>query len=104
MEHAVEPIFGGDPLVKGSVYEMARKCGNPSCRCTRGQLHKSIVLSWSHQGKTRLMSLPAERIAELRAKSEEYQRFRKARARVAAISKELLSVIDRMEKLRREQP
>jgi len=104
LEHSVEPVFGGDPLVKGTVYEMARKCGKPSCVCTRGQLHKSIVLSWSHQGKTRLLSLPAQRIPELRAKSEEYQRFRKARARVAAISKQLLSVINQIEKLRLEQP
>jgi hypothetical protein len=104
LEHSVEPVFGGNPFVKGNVYEMARKCGKPSCVCTRGQLHKSIVLSWSHQGKTRLMSIPAERIPELRVKTEEYQRFRKARARVAAISKQLLTVIDHIEKLRLEQP
>ena len=104
MEHSMEVIFGRAPLVKGNVYEMARKCGKPSCACARGQLHKSMVLSWSHQGKTRLRQIPPERLEELRSKSEEYLRFRRARAQVSVICKQMLSVIDRIEMLRREEP
>lgn len=104
LEHSLKVVFGRRPLVKGSVYEMARKCGKPSCVCARGQLHKSTVLSWSHQGKTRLRPIPPGRLAQLRRKTEEYARFRQARARVAVISKQMLSVIDRIETLRREEP
>jgi hypothetical protein len=104
LERSVEVVSGRGPLVKGSVYEMARKCGKPSCACTRGQLHKSVVLSWSHQGRTRLKSIPPERLQELRRKSEEYLRFRRARAQVTVICKQMLSVIDRIETLRREEP
>ncbi|HEY4711367.1 MAG TPA: DUF6788 family protein [Dehalococcoidia bacterium] len=104
MEHSMEVIFGRAPLIKGNVYEMSRKCGKPSCACARGQLHKSMVLSWSHQGKTRLRPIPPERLEELRSKSEEYLRFRRARAQVSVICKQMLSVIDRIETLRREEP
>ena len=104
LERSAEVVFGRDPLVKGSVYEMARKCGKPTCACARGQLHRSLVLSWSHQGKTRLKSIPPERLQELRRKSEEYLRFRRARAQVTVICKQMLSVIDRIETLRREEP
>jgi len=104
LERSVEVVFGRDPLVKGSVYEMARKCGKPTCACARGQLHRSLVLSWSHQGKTRLKSIPPERLQELRRKSEEYLRFRRARAQVTVICKQMLSVTDRIETLRREEP
>lgn len=104
LEHSVEVVFGRAPLVKGNVYEMARKCGKLSCACARGQLHKSMVLTWSHQGKTRLRSIPAERLEELRRKSEEYQHFRRARAQVSVICKRMLSVIDRIETHRREEP
>jgi hypothetical protein len=83
---------------------MARKCGKPTCVCTRGQLHRSLVLSWSDQGRTRLKSIPPERVQELRRKSEEYLRFRRARAQVTVICKQMLSVIDRIETLRREEP
>lgn len=104
LEVSVEVVFGRTPLVKGSVYEMARKCGKPSCACARGQLHKSMVLSLSHQGKTRLRPIPLERLAKLRRKTGEYARFRRARAQVAAIGKQLLTVIDQIEILRREEP
>ena len=51
-------VFGRSPLVKGNVYELARKCGKPNCICTRGELHRSMVLTWSEKGKSRLLSIP----------------------------------------------
>lgn len=104
LERSLRVVFRSNRLVKGNVYEMARKCGKPSCACTRGELHRSMVLSWSEQGKTRLLSIPPHRLAELREKSEEYLRFRRARARVSAIHKEILALLDRIEELRRERP
>jgi len=104
LKRSVKVVFGRSPLVKGNVYEMARKCGKPSCACTRGELHRSMVLSWSHRGKTRLMSIPSGRLAELRRKSEEYLRVRRARAHVSVLYKQILAVMDRIEKLRIEEP
>jgi len=104
LEHSLEVAFERFPLVKGNVYEMARKCGKPNCVCTRGELHRSMVLSWSEGGKTRLFSIPPERLGDLRGKSEEYLRYRRARARVTEICREIVAVLDQMEKLRREEP
>ena len=104
LESSLEVVFGRAPLVKGNVYEMARKCGKPSCACTRGELHRSMVLSWSQRGKTQLFSIPPDRLAELREKSEEYLRFRRTRARVSEICKGMVALLDRIEKLRREAP
>lgn len=104
LEHSLEVAFERSPLVKGNVYQMARKCGKPNCICTRGELHRSMVLSWSEEGKTRLFSIPPERLGELRGKSEEYLRYRRARARVTEICREIVAVLDQMEKLRREEP
>ena len=104
LDGSIKAVFGRGPLVKGTVYEMARKCGKSSCACARGELHRNTVLSWSHEGKTRLMSIPPERLMELRGKSEEYQRLRGARAEVAAIGKKMLAAIDQIERIRREEP
>jgi hypothetical protein len=104
LKRSVKVVFGRTPLIKGNVYEIARKCGKPSCACTRGELHRSMVLSWSHKGKTRLISIPPERLAEIRRKSEEYLHVRRARARVSVLYKQILSVMDRIEKLRMEEP
>jgi hypothetical protein len=104
LESSLQVVFGRAPLVKGNVYEMARKCGKPSCACTRGELHRSMVLSWSERGKTQLFSIPPDRLAEVREKSEEYLRFRRTRARVSEICKGMVALLDRIEKLRREAP
>jgi hypothetical protein len=104
LESSLQVVSGRAPLVKGNVYEMARKCGKPSCACRRGELHRTTVLSWSQRGKTRLFSIPPDRLAELRLKSEEYLRFRRTRASVSEICKEMLALLDRIEKLRRETP
>lgn len=104
LEHALLAVYERTPLVKGNVYELARQCGKPSCACRRGRLHRSTVLSWSHQGKTRLRSVPSEQRAELSRRSLAYRRVRQARAQVTTICRRLLKVIDRIEKLRREDP
>ena len=101
---SLKVVFGRGPMVKGNVYELARKCGKPACACTRGELHRSMVLTWSHEGKSKLISIPPERLSALQEKSEEYLRFRRARARVTEICKKMVGVLDRIEKLRREEP
>jgi hypothetical protein len=104
LEESLDVVFGRAPMVKGNVYELARKCGKPNCACARGELHRNMVLTWSDQGKHRIFSVPPERLADLEMKSEEYLRFRRARAQVTVICKKILGVIDRIEKLRREEP
>ncbi len=104
LHRVLKVVFGRSALVKGNVYELARKCGKPNCLCTRGDLHRSMVLTWSEEGKSRLLSIPSGRVVEIKKKSEEYLRFRRSRARVTEIHREILGLMDRIEKLRREEP
>ena len=104
LEQSLDVAFRRAAMIKGNVYELARKCGKPTCACTRGALHRSMVLTWSHEGKSKLFSIPSERLSEFQQKSEEYLKFRRARARVTKICKKILGVMDRIEKLRREEP
>jgi hypothetical protein len=97
-------VLARTPLVKGNVYEIARRCGTPHCRCTRGHLHHNMVLTWSERGRTRMRSLSPEKVASIRPKSEEYLRFRRARAEVSVILNRILTVLDEIEDLRRERP
>jgi hypothetical protein len=62
-----------------------------------------MVLTWSEEGKSRLRSIPPGQVDEVKKKSDEYLRFRRARARVTEICREILLVMDRIEKLRREE-
>lgn len=93
-------------LVKGSVYELRTRCGKPSCRCASddGPLHPSLVLSWSEHGKTRLRTLPAGERARCRQLTENYRRFRQARATLVKLQRRMLATIDQLEQSLRLPP
>lgn len=42
------------PLLRGSLVEMARTCGKPGCRCQQGQKHVSLYLA-VRRGQQRTM-------------------------------------------------
>jgi hypothetical protein len=83
---------------------MERKCGKPNCSCATGKTHASMVLSWSEGGRTRLLSVPEKKLDELRQQTEQYQRFRKARARLVQLHKRMLDLVNRIEEARRREP
>lgn len=101
----VELFLARDPVLRGTVYELRRRCGKPSCACAGdGPPHCSWVLSSSEQGRTRLRVVPKGSLAEWRLWSERYQKLRKARARLVTLHAELLGVLDALEQGRRWEP
>ena len=103
MRGLVEPFFSDRPVVKGTVYELKRKCGKPGCKCAQGQLHARMVLSASERGKTRLRVIPRGFLVETQRRVRRYQELRRARARVVEIHRQMLKVMDEMEAIRRQQ-
>jgi hypothetical protein len=103
MEGLVKPLFSDRPVMKGTVYELKRKCGKPGCKCARGELHTRMVLSASEGGKTRLQVIPHGSLGEVQEKVRRYQEFRRVRARLGEIYRKMLTVMDEMEAMRREE-
>jgi hypothetical protein len=103
IEGLVKPLFSDRPVMKGTVYELKRKCGKPGCKCARGELHTRMVLSASEGGKTRLQVIPHGSLGEVQQKVRRYQEFRRVRARLGEIYRKMLTVIDEMEAMRREE-
>jgi len=104
LRQTIEVALARSPLIKGSVYQIARRCGNAHCRCTRGQLHRNFVLTWSEQGRHHMRSVPPARVAEIRKKSKEYARFRRARSELSVLYKRMLALLDQIQEWRREAP
>jgi len=99
----IEPSFSDKPVIKGSVYELKRKCGKPGCKCAQGELHSRMVLSASEKGKTRLRVIPHGFLFEVQIKVRRYQELRRARSRLVEMHREMIRVMDEMEVMRREQ-
>jgi hypothetical protein len=99
----IEPFFSDRPVIKGTVYELKRRCGKPGCKCARGELHARMVVSASEGGKTRLQVIPHGFLVEVQAKVRRYQELRRVRARLGEIHRKMLKVMDQMEAMRREE-
>jgi hypothetical protein len=99
----IEPSFSDKPVIKGSVYELKRKCGKPGCKCAQGELHSRMVLSASEKGRTRLRVIPHGFLVEVRIKVGRYQELRRARSRLVEVHRKMIRVMDEMEVMRREQ-
>ena len=87
----VAKIRSLDNVIKGSVYEMKRYCGKKSCSCLRDKRpHKSLFLSFSYKGKTRLVPIKAEQIPEIKRRISDYKELKAAIDELARINAELL--------------
>ena len=86
-------------LVKGSVYDLKTRCGNPSCHCARplGGRHAATVLSWSERGKTCIRSLAAGDQARIRNLAENYRSLRQNRLALTKLHRNILKAMDRLE-------
>jgi hypothetical protein len=99
----LEDCLGREPLLPGSLYTLRRKCGKPNCRCSRGELHESTVLSYRGQERPRNISPPPEQLESLRSMTHAYRRCRQARAELVRWQRQLLSLVDALEAARVQQ-
>jgi hypothetical protein len=99
----VEPCLSDKPVIKGTVYELKRRCGKPGCKCARGELHRRMVVSASEEGKTRLQVIPCGYLVEAQEKVRRYQELRRMRTRLGEVHQKMLEVMDGMEAMRREE-
>ncbi len=87
------------PLVKGGVYQSKSRCGKPNCRCVKeGALHTVWRLYWTEGGKTKMRALKKGEVYNYQRLTANYQRFRKARARLVKLHQEMIALINFLEK------
>lgn len=89
-----------EPMTPGSFYLQKRRCGKPSCRCARGELHEAWVISRSQGGASRTLMVPAQERARLRQLTSEYRRYQRARALLTKRQAQVLELGDRIAELR----
>lgn len=65
-------------ILHGSLVRMARTCGNPGCRCNRGEKHVSWYLTVTQKGKQRMIYLPQGWEPKIRGWIKRYQEIRRA--------------------------
>jgi len=102
MKILMQLFMADKPLIKGTVYELKRKCGKPACRCRKGKLHATMVLVASEGGRKKLRVIPKGRLVETKIKAKRYRQVRAARAEFIKLTKRAVAIMDQLETLRRE--
>ena len=56
----ITQLASGTWFLRGTLSERHSKCGKPSCHCATGELHHSLYLVQSQQGKVRQLCVPKD--------------------------------------------
>ena len=100
----VRRMVGVRTMVRGYVYHSQRRCGKPSCRCTRGELHEAWVVATKVGGKQTTRSLGGELRRRLQRLTDNYRRFRQGRGTMRKLCKEAAELTRELESLICENP
>lgn len=86
-------------MLYGSVVKKYKACGKGGCKCTRGALHGPFYyLTYKEEGKTKMIFVK-KNLWEVAIKlNNNYRKWRKLRADISKIGKEILTLLDEIEK------
>jgi len=104
IERQLTKLMERGPFIRGAVYALRRKCGKEGCRCEEGHLHQSWVLAVPHRGRKQTRVVPKGREEEWKLLAGRYRRFRRARAELVKLFKQLMALIDEIEQQRTISP
>ena len=93
-------LSGRSELLKGTLLEVKRTCGKAGCKCARGEKHICYQLSASIEGRTRTQNMPRKHLAKVKDLTENYRRFRRARAVWVRLNAQIIELINQLETAR----
>ena len=79
-------------ILRGSLVERYVTCGNPSCKCARGERHGPVwyLTVTLGRGRTTGGVIPADKVDQVRGWIENYQTVRDRLEKISEINRELL--------------
>jgi len=102
IERLLQRLSRSQPMVQGSFYLLKRRCGNPNCRCARGDLHEAWVITRKAGAKGWTYTVPAQERARLRQLTLEYRQYIRGRAVLSKRQAQMLALVDQLAQERLE--
>ena len=75
---------GIEKVVKGSIVMVKRYCGKPNCRCRKGFKHRSMYVSQTIGGRSRLVYIPKRSEENIRCLTVNYRRLKTALQKISS--------------------
>lgn len=93
-------LLSKGPLVRGTLTTLRNTCGNPNCRCARGEKHESPYLVQSRDGRRHARCIPKDLREEV---PKWVERYRKVADLLEALSQEFWREVDHYNRNRRSR-
>ena len=84
-----------EEVIRGSIVMVARTCGKSNCLCRRGWKHRSMYISQSYQGKTKMTFIPKRLEKRAREFVDNYRKLKVVIDRVSGYNLMLLSGLEK---------
>ncbi len=81
-------------MIKGKLYQSARVCGNPNCKCAKGERHISWYLIVNRDGRSRQDYVGAVVPSEIKERVERFQNYKVAVRRIRLIDREISQLLN----------
>lgn len=95
-ERLLRQLAECEHLIKGSLTVNRRRCGTPTCRCSRGELHESLAITYKREGRSVLVHVPAHLKQEAQQAIEDYHQMKDLTDEISQMN------IERFKELARE--
>lgn len=79
------------PFMAGTIVEYRAKCGNPRCRCARGEKHPLAHLTYKDENqRTVSVYIPVDRREEVAQWVAEYKRLKRIISEISDLQEQIL--------------
>ena len=81
LKACIESLVNPGSVIAGKITRMMGTCGNPKCRCMNKNTpkkHPYMQLSYTHEGKTKTLSVKKANLAAMQEMTENYTNLRQA--------------------------
>lgn len=83
----------GQPIIVGNVYDVMRRCGNPSCHCAAKPGHRQTLLIYIDNGKRRCKFVRQADTEWVKQAWERYRECKKALREFRALQNRELGIL-----------
>ncbi len=99
----LKEIHAIGPFIAGSMVKIAHTCGNPNCKCARGEKHENYYLTYKVKQKTRTKYIPVDMEDEVRSWTSEYKRLKKLIEEVTELQRKIIRKYGEEKKAKRKK-
>lgn len=86
----LKQISEAGPMIQGSLATIGVTCGNPNCKCARGEKHVSHILNKKVRGKSKSLYIPKDMVETVREWVKENRRVKKLMKEVSDLNEQIV--------------